>query len=283
MAVDSSFSKSNDIVDSPGSQTTKQAILYNEGNLDDLITDYNAHTHEDEHYTESEVDTLLADLDGDHLDIDFTPSNYTPDATPAEAADVDDLAAHLKGVDDALGSHDSSITALEDGDKLDIDFTPSSYTPDASPAEASDVDDLAAHLKGIDTLLGSHQTVLVALGNNLSQLNGFVASASNYIWVYRNTAMTGWAIDATFADRVLAFKGGTAAYNVTGGSVAGTWTQPNHDHGGTTSSPSATTTTNLIAGQNVASDGHTHTITAGATASTWRPAAAVGTAQYPDV
>lgn len=43
-------------------------------------------------------------LDGDHLDVDFTPSNYTPDAAPAEAADADDLAAHLKGIDTALGT-----------------------------------------------------------------------------------------------------------------------------------------------------------------------------------
>ena len=41
-------------------------------------------------------------LDGDHLTIDFTPSNYTPDSSPGEAADVDDLAAHLKGIDTQL-------------------------------------------------------------------------------------------------------------------------------------------------------------------------------------
>ncbi len=46
-----------------------------------------------------------ANLDGDHLDIDFTPSNYTPDATPSEAADVDDLAAHLKGIDDQFATN----------------------------------------------------------------------------------------------------------------------------------------------------------------------------------
>jgi len=41
-------------------------------------------------------------LDGDHLDIDFTPSEYTPDLSPPEADDVDSLAAHLKGIDNAL-------------------------------------------------------------------------------------------------------------------------------------------------------------------------------------
>jgi hypothetical protein len=44
------------------------------------------------------------EIDGDHLDIDFTPSNYTPATTPAEAANVDDLAAHLQGIDTVLGA-----------------------------------------------------------------------------------------------------------------------------------------------------------------------------------
>jgi hypothetical protein len=42
------------------------------------------------------------EVDGDHLDIDFTPSNYVPDIAPAEAANVDDLAAHLKGIDTGM-------------------------------------------------------------------------------------------------------------------------------------------------------------------------------------
>ena len=44
------------------------------------------------------------EMDGDHVDIDFTPANYTPDTAPAEAAHVDDLAAHLKGIDTAIGA-----------------------------------------------------------------------------------------------------------------------------------------------------------------------------------
>jgi hypothetical protein len=44
------------------------------------------------------------EIDGDHLDIDFTPSNYTPSVTPPEAANVDDLSAHLAGIDDALST-----------------------------------------------------------------------------------------------------------------------------------------------------------------------------------
>lgn len=49
-----------------------------------------------------------AEIDGDHLDIDFSPSNYTPDSTPTEAADTDDLAAHLKGLDTMAHGHPNS-------------------------------------------------------------------------------------------------------------------------------------------------------------------------------
>ncbi|MEW6670236.1 MAG: hypothetical protein AB1427_00950 [Thermodesulfobacteriota bacterium] len=59
-------------------------------------------------------------------------------------------------------------------------------------------------------------------------------------WVYRNAAMDGWAVDSTVTDRVLALKGGTGLYNVSGGTVAGeTWANlkahthpgPSHAHG----------------------------------------------------
>jgi|GEM_PF-2735800 len=44
------------------------------------------------------------EIDGDQLDIDFTPSNYTPTTDPAEASDADHLTAHLAGIDDAIAT-----------------------------------------------------------------------------------------------------------------------------------------------------------------------------------
>ena len=44
------------------------------------------------------------EIDGDKIDIDFTPSNYTPDVSPAEVTNVDELTAHLKGIDKELVS-----------------------------------------------------------------------------------------------------------------------------------------------------------------------------------
>jgi hypothetical protein len=47
---------------------------------------------------------------------------------------------------------------------------------------------------------------------------------------YQNTAPTGWTIDGTVADALIAVKGGSNAYNVNGGQLAGTWVQGNHAH-----------------------------------------------------
>lgn len=53
------------------------------------------------------------------------------------------------------------------------------------------------------------------------------------LWVYRNSAMSGWVVDSSVSDRVLAFKGGTTY--TTGGAGAGSWTVSgltvdNHNH-----------------------------------------------------
>ena len=43
------------------------------------------------------------EVDGDKLDIDWNPSNYTPATTPSEADNADNLTAHLYGIDQELG------------------------------------------------------------------------------------------------------------------------------------------------------------------------------------
>lgn len=52
------------------------------------------------------------------------------------------------------GSHILAGLDEVDGDKLGIDFTPANYTPSTAPAEATDLDHLTAHLKGIDDGIG---------------------------------------------------------------------------------------------------------------------------------
>jgi len=67
---------------------------------------------------------------------------------------------------------------------------------------------------------------------NASWLGVMCGDATYKMWVYVNAAGDGWVVDSSVTDKVLAIKGGTAAYNVAGASAGGTWTQPNHTHTG---------------------------------------------------
>lgn len=70
----------------------------------------------------------------------------------------------------------------------------------------------------------------VCQGND-ARLGVEIPSGSK-VWFWQATAPTGWTIDATAADAVLAVKGGLSSYGVDGGLQAGTWSQPNHTHTG---------------------------------------------------
>jgi hypothetical protein len=67
------------------------------------------------------------------------------------------------------------------------------------------------------------------------------APSGTKMYFYQNTAPTGWTIDATVADCLLAIKGGSNDYNVTGGQevAADGWGLLSHTHTG----PSHTHTT----------------------------------------
>lgn len=130
-------------------------------------------------------------------------------------------------------------------------------------------------------------------GNEVQLTAGGVAASSfpsgTKMWFFQDTAPTNWTIDTTGEDSLLGVKGGSTY--VTGGAVAGTWTQPDHTHAAGTFAVSGTTGTN-DAGQGVGAYNiyilsrgpHRHSFSANvtgtsatsATAATWRPYASVG-------
>jgi len=73
--------------------------LYNDGTGNLVAQTPSTATHASTHIKDGSDE-----IDGDRLDIDFTPTNYSPDSSLAEAGNVDHLAAHLKGIDSALSS-----------------------------------------------------------------------------------------------------------------------------------------------------------------------------------
>ena len=58
-----------------------------------------------------------------------------------------------------------------------------------------------------------------------------VGDASQKMWVYRDSAMTGWVVDSSVTDKVLSIKGGSTY--TTGAATAGSWTISGlaHTHG----------------------------------------------------
>ena len=54
-----------------------------------------------------------AEIDGDKLDIDYSPTNYTPDTTPAVVDNASELSAHLAGIDNAISGISTENIAQE--------------------------------------------------------------------------------------------------------------------------------------------------------------------------
>ena len=50
-------------------------------------------------------------IDGDKLAIDWNPTNYTPTTDPSEVDNVDQLTAHLAGIDSTIGDSMAAPTA----------------------------------------------------------------------------------------------------------------------------------------------------------------------------
>ena len=92
--------------------------------------------------------------------------------------------------------------------------------------QAIHINDVQDAIEALETKLGIDSS-----GDTNSidyKVNNFFVSGRK-LWLYEDTAPTGWTI-VSVTDAVLAVKGGTQAYNTTGGNTAGTWTQPDHTH-----------------------------------------------------
>jgi len=92
------------------------------------------------------------EIDGDILDIDWDPSNYTPATTPAQASDVDDLAAHLYGIDQGF----AGLTIGSDVQAWDDDLD------DLAALAHSDGNFIVSD--GTDWVVESGDTALASLG-----------------------------------------------------------------------------------------------------------------------
>ena len=154
--------------------------------------------------------------------------------------------------------------------------------------------DVFAHRVAAETISEDHmndvQHAIEALEVKVGKDASAVAASHDYIianffasgrkvWIYANAAPTGWSIYTTAADCVIAAKGGSNAYNVTGGdgTLYGNFTMteaqmPVHLH---YMGPIAGNLVNTGDLGGAGASGR-DTGTAGSGATTYRPLAAVG-------
>ncbi len=64
--------------------------------------------------------------------------------------------------------------------------------------------------------------------SEISEIESQLFDIETKMYFYQDSAPVGWTIDSTSADSILAVKGGSQEYNVSGGEIAGTWEQPGH-------------------------------------------------------
>jgi hypothetical protein len=89
---------------------------------------------------------------------------------------------------------------------------------------------------------------------------GVIFQQNVKVWFYLNVAPTGWTIDPSVADTIIAVKGGSGTYKANGGTQAGTWSQPTHVHTGPSHTHTIATHTHTIASHAHTGPNHTHTI-----------------------
>ena len=109
--------------------------------------------------------TWYANGSGQVTDLAFGADNTILGSNGSASAPSFQTAAQLNLADTSHGgTHERGGGDEIDGDHLDIDFTPSNYTPSTTPAEAANVNDLAAHLYGIDQAIGGSGWEVIADG-----------------------------------------------------------------------------------------------------------------------
>lgn len=159
----------------PGIGSTDWGQAMNQ-NLDDIDSDIQSNTdlaHAQLHDIDSATDHNGVSGATEDNFISFD-DNGLPQDSGFSAADFGAAGAHAS-------SHIHAGSDEIDGDKLDIDFTPDYYTPATVAGVADNVDDLSAHLQGIDTVLANSHSRQHGIDNTSDHTGVVGATEGNLI------------------------------------------------------------------------------------------------------
>jgi hypothetical protein len=168
--------------------------------IDNILTTKASITHASTH-----IRSGSDQIDGDLIDIDFSPINYTSSIAPT-STHIEHLASHLKGIDDILITKASSSHAFShilsgtdeiNGDLIDIDYVPTNYSRTTSSV-STHVEHLSSHLNGIDQSLDNGKLIWEWNGFDTSQFettsslrNNMTSSDANFLTVVASSS-TPW-------------------------------------------------------------------------------------------
>lgn len=137
------------------------------------------------------------EIDGDQLDIDFTPTNYTPDTTPPEVTLVDELTAHLAGIDNAVGAANA---------------VPSQLNKNMTPTATSSDGDVAINTPGIGATPSLDGYVTVMVNGQLCHVGDGVKTTECYF--SNDGGTTARLIDDIVSGDTLHWNGSVAKYEI---------------------------------------------------------------------
>lgn len=125
------------------------------------------------------------EIDGDKLDIDWTPSNYTPTATPTEADNVDNLTSHLYGIDQALaGAGGGGLETVYTDTDTTTDNTPTQLGPTITISDNDLMITMVAWVQGYDATndeaVHTHMSGIFVRKSGSTTLRGTVAKWKDY-------------------------------------------------------------------------------------------------------
>ena len=102
-----------------------------------------------------------------------------------------------------------------------------SKTPNVDDCCASHLNDLQDAIVALETKVGiTNSGVDTTMAYKVH--NFFDDAGTRTLYLYENTAPTGWTTVSAASDVVLAVKGGSNDYNASGGTVAGSWLSPSY-------------------------------------------------------
>ena len=163
---------------------------------------------------------------------------------------------------------------------LDSDF--GTLIDSSDYPEAAHVNTLRRAVEGLEAKMGIDSSAVTSSIDY--KVNNFFTSTRK-LYLYENTAPTGWTIDSV-TDKVLAVKGGTNGYNVSGGGLGGSFSistanMPSHRHSISAPGNSTSNTHTYISACHTQYGAATfYTGYTGSSDGKYRPYAAVGIIAY---